>query len=222
MRPIDLITQLLELLVALAAAPLFVGWVNQCRAWLQNRSAPSLWLPYRGIRKLFHKDAVIAESASRLFRLSPYIVFAAMVVAAGIIPSMGTRLPLTRVAPDAVDSRSLCRRSYSCVPHKQTARSGVTPKRAEVFFPQERLVSQLRRDLTLFVHFAKRAFRNNAVATSGAQDAGRHHPGRNERIRIFDRHVVSEFISNTREFLDDVHVGGMEEASSSQPRRIDE
>ena len=101
MRPIEIITQLLELIVALAAAPLFVGWINQCRARLQNRSAPHLWLPYRGIRKLFHKDAVIAETASRLFRLTPYIVFAAMVVAAGIIPSMGTRLPLTQVA-DAI------------------------------------------------------------------------------------------------------------------------
>ena len=101
MRPIELITQLLELIVALAVAPLFVGWINQCRAWLQNRSAPSLWLPYRGIRKLFHKDAVIATDASRLFRLAPYVVFAAMVVAAGIIPSMGTRLPLTQVA-DAI------------------------------------------------------------------------------------------------------------------------
>jgi formate hydrogenlyase subunit 4 len=101
MRPIEIVTQVLELIVALAAAPLFLGWINQCRAWLQNRSAPSLLLPYRGIRKLFHKDAVIAESASRLFRLAPYIVFGAMVVAAGIIPSMGTRLPLTQVA-DAI------------------------------------------------------------------------------------------------------------------------
>ena len=101
MRPIELLTQLLELIAALVAAPLFVGWINRCRAWLQNKSAPSLWLPYRGIRKLFHKDAVIAEHASSLFRLAPYIVFGAMVLAAGIIPSMSTRLPLTPVA-DAI------------------------------------------------------------------------------------------------------------------------
>jgi formate hydrogenlyase subunit 4 len=101
MRPIEILTQLLELIAALAAAPLFVGWINQCRAWLQNKSAPSLWLPYRAIRKLFHKDAVIADSASSLFRLAPYIVFGAMVVAAGIIPSMGTRLPFTKAA-DAI------------------------------------------------------------------------------------------------------------------------
>lgn len=101
MRAIDLITQILEVIAALAAAPLFVGWVNQCRAWLQNRSAPSLWLPYRGIRKLFHKEAVIAETASPLFRVAPYVVFGAMTLAAAIIPSMSTRLPLT-IAADAI------------------------------------------------------------------------------------------------------------------------
>jgi formate hydrogenlyase subunit 4 len=101
MSTIEVLTQVLEVIAALAAAPLFLGWINQCRAWLQNRRAPSLWLPYRGIRKLFHKDAVIAENASSLFRIAPYIVFAAMVVAAAIIPSMGTRLPLTTAA-DAI------------------------------------------------------------------------------------------------------------------------
>lgn len=101
MRTIDLIAQVLEVVAALAAAPLFVGWVNQCRAWLQNRSAPSLWLPYRGIRKLFHKEAVIADTASPLFRLAPYVIFGAMTLAAAIIPSMGTRLPLT-IAADAI------------------------------------------------------------------------------------------------------------------------
>jgi formate hydrogenlyase subunit 4 len=101
MSVIEIVTQVLELIAALAAAPLFVGWINQCRAWLQNRSAPSLWLPYRNIRKLFHKDAVIAANASVLFHLAPYVVFGAMVLAAAIIPSMGTDLPLTRAA-DAI------------------------------------------------------------------------------------------------------------------------
>jgi len=101
MKPMEIVTQILELVATLAAAPLFVGWINQCRAWLQNRRAPSLWLPYHGIRKLFHKDAVIAGNASALFRLAPYVVFGAMVVAAGIIPSMGTRLPFTTAA-DAI------------------------------------------------------------------------------------------------------------------------
>jgi formate hydrogenlyase subunit 4 len=95
-----ILTQLLEMGVAVALAPLFLGWVTQCRAWLQNRSAPPIWLPYRAIRKLFHKDAVLAQDASPLFRFAPYVVFGTMVVAAAIIPSMST-LPLNRAA-DAI------------------------------------------------------------------------------------------------------------------------
>ena len=97
----DWIVQLLGIGLALAAAPLLSGWVNACRAWLQNKRAPSLLLPYRIIRKLFHKDAVIAENASRLFRLAPYIVFGAMATAAAIIPSIATRLPFSAAA-DAI------------------------------------------------------------------------------------------------------------------------
>jgi formate hydrogenlyase subunit 4 len=97
----NMLTQVLEMAVALATAPLFVGWVNQCRAWLQNRSAPSMLQPYRGIYKLFHKDAVIAENASSLFRIAPYVVFGTMVVAAAVVPSMSTRLPFSRAA-DAI------------------------------------------------------------------------------------------------------------------------
>ncbi len=95
------ITQLLEVVVALAVAPLFVGWINQCRAWLSNRRAPSLLQPYRLLRKLLYKDAVVAEHASALFRAAPYIVFGTMVLAAAVIPSLGTRLPITRAA-DAI------------------------------------------------------------------------------------------------------------------------
>ena len=87
--------------LALVAAPILLGWVNLCRAWLQNRSAPPLLQPYRGIRKLFHKDALIAENASSFFRLAPYVVFGAMVTAAAIIPSIATRLPFTQAA-DAI------------------------------------------------------------------------------------------------------------------------
>jgi formate hydrogenlyase subunit 4 len=92
------LSQLLQLAIALLLAPLLVGWVNQCRAWLANKSAPSLFLPYRMIRKLFHKNAVVAENASPIFRLTPYIVFASMALAAAIVPSLATDLPFARAA----------------------------------------------------------------------------------------------------------------------------
>ena len=96
-----LFSQLLEILVALLLAPLLTSWVNQCRAWLQNKSAPSLLLQYRMLRKLFHKESVVAEHASQLFRTAPYIVFGCMAMASGIVPTLSTDLPLSPAA-DAI------------------------------------------------------------------------------------------------------------------------
>ena len=93
--------QALEIVMALALAPLLSGWINQCRAWLQNKSAPSLLQPYRLLHKLFHKDSVLAERASSLFRASPYIVFGCMALACGIVPTLSSDLPLSPAA-DAI------------------------------------------------------------------------------------------------------------------------
>jgi formate hydrogenlyase subunit 4 len=101
MTPSAFIAQMLQFAVALAAAPLLTGWVNQCRAWLQNRTAPSLLQPYRLLHKLFHKEPVAAEGASALFRVTPYIVFGCMALACGIVPALSTDLPLAPVA-DAI------------------------------------------------------------------------------------------------------------------------
>ena len=95
------VSQLLEIAVALALAPLLVGWVNQLRAWLQNKSAPPLLQPYRMLHKLFHKEPVLAHHASSLFRAVPYIVFGCMVLACAIIPTLSIDLPLSKAA-DAI------------------------------------------------------------------------------------------------------------------------
>jgi formate hydrogenlyase subunit 4 len=95
------LSQLLQLVVALALAPLLVGWVNQCRAWLSGKSAPPLLLPYYTIRKLFAKDAIVAQNASAIFRITPYVVFGAMCCAAAIVPSLATDLPFASAA-DAI------------------------------------------------------------------------------------------------------------------------
>jgi formate hydrogenlyase subunit 4 len=96
-----LLSQLLVIVLALAAAPLLSGWVNQCKAWLQNRRAPNLFQPYRMLHKLFHKDVVLATHASPLFRAAPYIVFGCMTLACSIIPTLSTDLPLSPAA-DAI------------------------------------------------------------------------------------------------------------------------
>lgn len=91
----------LEALLAIVLAPLFIGWIDQCRAWLQNRRGAGVLQPYRSIRKLLHKDAVIAHNASPLFRASPYVQFGAMAMAAAIIPVFSIAAPLG-VAADTI------------------------------------------------------------------------------------------------------------------------
>jgi formate hydrogenlyase subunit 4 len=95
------LSQLLAIAAALLLAPLLTGWVNMCRAWLQNKSAPPLLQPYQVLHKLFNKDSVLADNASGLFRAAPYIVFGCMALASAIVPTLSTDLPLSPAA-DAI------------------------------------------------------------------------------------------------------------------------
>ena len=97
----SLILQFVELVSALLAAPLLTGWINQCRAWLSNRSAPPLTLFYRQLAKLFEKEVVLAANASLFFRAAPYVIFACMALTATIVPTLSTALPLSPAA-DAI------------------------------------------------------------------------------------------------------------------------
>jgi formate hydrogenlyase subunit 4 len=99
--PYAFLAQVLQFVVALAAAPLLTGWINQWRAWLQSKTAPSLLQPYYVLHKLFQKEPVAAETASPLFRATPYIMFGCMALACGIVPALSTDLPLAPAA-DAI------------------------------------------------------------------------------------------------------------------------
>jgi formate hydrogenlyase subunit 4 len=96
-----ILAQLVAMVLALVAAPLLTGWVNQCRAWLQNRGAPPLLQPFRTLHKLFWKESVVAHTTSPVFRMAPYIVFSCMLLASMIVPTLSTNLPLAPAA-DAI------------------------------------------------------------------------------------------------------------------------
>src|SRR3954468_1494065 len=96
-----LVAQFTEVVLAILLAPLLSGWVSQCRAWLQNRRGPGLLQPYRVLAKLFEKEVVLAHNASSVFRSSPYLIFGCLVLAAAIVPTLGTDLPLNPAA-DAI------------------------------------------------------------------------------------------------------------------------
>lgn len=89
---VSFLSQLAQTLLVVLLAPLLLGWVCQCRAWLQNRSGPGLLQPYRVITKLLHKEALLAHNASAVYRVAPYVQFGCMVLAASVVPIIETNL----------------------------------------------------------------------------------------------------------------------------------
>jgi formate hydrogenlyase subunit 4 len=88
----DLLIQGVQMTSVLVLAPLLTGLVRLVKARLQRRQGPSLWQPYRDLRRLLGKEVVLAENASWLFRVAPYMIFAVTWVAAALIPTFATGL----------------------------------------------------------------------------------------------------------------------------------
>ena len=89
---VDLAFQLLQMTLVIAVAPLLTGIVRATKARLLRRRGPPLIQPYRDLIRLARKEAVVADSASWLFRFVPYLVFAGTWVAAALVPTFATGL----------------------------------------------------------------------------------------------------------------------------------
>ena len=89
---VDLVFQLLQMTLVIAVAPLLTGVVRATKARLTRRRGPPLVQPYRDLVRLARKEAIVADSASWLFRFVPYLVFAATWVAAALVPTFATGL----------------------------------------------------------------------------------------------------------------------------------
>ena len=81
-----------QMFLVLLLAPLLTGFIRKVKARLLRRQGPSIFLPYRDLVRLLHKEVVLAENASWLFRVAPYLIFAATWVAAALVPTFATGL----------------------------------------------------------------------------------------------------------------------------------
>jgi formate hydrogenlyase subunit 4 len=88
----DVLVQGAQMALVLAAAPLLTGFIRKVKARLMRRRGPSVIQPYRDLLRLLRKEVVLPEDASWLFRATPYIVFAAVWVAAALVPTFATGL----------------------------------------------------------------------------------------------------------------------------------
>ena len=73
----ELAIQMAQMLLVLLVAPALVGLVRKVKARLLRRRGAPILQPYRDLRRLLRKDVVLAENASWLFRVTPYLIFAA-------------------------------------------------------------------------------------------------------------------------------------------------
>ncbi|KAF0220527.1 MAG: respiratory-chain NADH dehydrogenase subunit [Geobacteraceae bacterium] len=87
-----------QILLLLFAAPAFAGWVRTVKCRMQGRTYAGIFQPYRDLAKLFSKDVILAENASWIFRVTPYIVFGVTVMIGGIIPLISIDLPFAATA----------------------------------------------------------------------------------------------------------------------------
>jgi len=88
----ELLVQGLQMLLVLLLAPLLTGTVRKVKARLLLRQGPPLIQPYRDLVRLMRKEVVLADNASWLFRVTPYLIFAATWVAASLVPTFRTGL----------------------------------------------------------------------------------------------------------------------------------
>ena len=89
---LDLAVQAGEMLLVLLLAPLLTGFVRKVKARLLRRQGPPLLQPYLDLVRLMRKEVVLADNASWLFRVIPYLIFAATWVAASLVPTFRTGL----------------------------------------------------------------------------------------------------------------------------------
>src|SRR5262249_47205243 len=82
---IDVAVQGAQMLLVLLLAPLLRGLVRKTKARFLRRRGPPLLQPYRDLVRLMRKEVVLADGASWLFRIIPYIIFAATWVAASLV-----------------------------------------------------------------------------------------------------------------------------------------
>lgn len=76
----------LQIIIILLIAPFLNGVIKKVKALTQKRKGAPLLQQYYDLYKLFKKRSVISDTASWIFRATPYLVFATALAAALFVP----------------------------------------------------------------------------------------------------------------------------------------
>ncbi|AHF07861.1 respiratory chain complex I subunit 1 family protein [Desulfitobacterium metallireducens] len=85
-----------HVLILFALAPLLQGWIKKAKAFWQMRKGPSLWQPYRDLRKYWFKEEVVSEHASWIFLITPSLVLGSSLLATLVLPNPWGWAPMSQ------------------------------------------------------------------------------------------------------------------------------
>ena len=78
---------LLQLIFFIAVSPFLSGLITKIKNNLRMRKGQSIFQPYYNLAKLFSKKEVVSETASWIFRVTPFVVISSSMAAALLIPA---------------------------------------------------------------------------------------------------------------------------------------
>ncbi|MDD4955005.1 MAG: NADH-quinone oxidoreductase subunit H [Candidatus Omnitrophica bacterium] len=82
-----IVSSILQVVALAAISPLVSGVITKIKNNLRLRRGPGVLQPYYNLAKLFKKEEVISETASWIFSAAPFVVFAASITAAFMVPA---------------------------------------------------------------------------------------------------------------------------------------
>jgi formate hydrogenlyase subunit 4 len=85
-----IVVQAAQVLTVALLSPLLTGCIARLEAIIAGKRGPSIFQPYRDIRKFFGKESLLPEPASWIFRTAPYVVCACYATVATLIPVLTT------------------------------------------------------------------------------------------------------------------------------------
>ena len=87
------VLQVLQSIVVVVFAPLYIGVITRVEAVVASKRGPSILQPYYDLTKLLRKGEAISDQASWVYRSAPFVVFACYLTVSVIVPII-TSVPL--------------------------------------------------------------------------------------------------------------------------------
>ncbi|HOW35672.1 MAG TPA: NADH-quinone oxidoreductase subunit H [Candidatus Omnitrophota bacterium] len=89
----DILITIAQLIVFIVVSPFISGLISKIKNNIRMRKGQSIFQPYYNFFKLFAKGEVVSQTASWIFKVTPFVVIASSLAAASLVPALITSGP---------------------------------------------------------------------------------------------------------------------------------